>query len=703
MPIHLDKISVKNLGPLDSLELTLGSLNLIYGQNETGKTFLVEFLLGSIFRHASKWDLREIPGKGSVIISGLAKEPASFTLTTRKKIEDFWDDDELGLPLNMARLLVVKGGELDLAGAPGGVNRDVLKTILTSEVLLDHIRKPISKTIQKATLINQEIDGDNRPPLKNLRDLDNEIQNLHSLLDRVENEYSQGPLRQLELKAVDIQHGLKVQERAKRYVAYKLRQDFKNLSHDKDILSDEAIGDLRVSLHDFTEDKAKLSERKKDLKKHQEASEHYPWLESAISIWVSRSLEVTKKPARWLTFLGMSLLLIGLILIGINDLVSMLNLLWVGLPLSLISAGILFYSTLRLQQWTSSINESEERQSIQEEYKTRFGKTLRGLSVLKEKKESIQKSHFQVEPLENEIQEQRTVQTQRESSLQDIFETLTGKIVQEKDWEKIYQDLKIKSDELTEKIHTLDIKLEKLNVPEDKVREEPVDEEYNPQRVIDLQDELDTLEHELKDRQQTLSSLKQAICRETGDDITISWEEALFHLRTINEEKVKKYRELTARLVAEIGVVRILDRIENEEDQKIQRDINTKEVSALLQGITGSYQTLELIDDQVYVSDQYNQYSLSDLSTGAREQIQLALRMGIAARLTGGDPLFLILDDAFQHSDWNRREILVKQVIALVKKGWQVTYLSMDDHIRDLFLKYGKPALKKQFHFFELD
>jgi uncharacterized protein YhaN len=208
----------------------------------------------------------------------------------------------------------------------------------------------------------------------------------------------------------------------------------------------------------------------------------------------------------------------------------------------------------------------------------------------------------------------------------------------------------------------------------------------------------DKLEH----TQQTLSSLKQVICHETGDDITISWEETLFHLRSITEKKKRKYRELTARLVAEIGVIQILDRIEEEEDQKIQRDINTKEVSALLQGITGSYQTLELIDDQVYVSDQYSQYSLSDLSTGAREQIQLALRMGIAARLTGGDPLFLILDDAFQHSDWNRRETLVKLVIALVKKGWQVTYLSMDDHIRDLFLKYGKGALKKQFRYFEL-
>jgi len=703
MPIRLDKINVKNLGPLDSLDHTLGSLNLIYGQNETGKTFLVEFLLCSIFRHASNWNLREIPGKGSVTVSGLKGEPISFTPTVRKKIEDYWEDDELGLPLNMARLLVVKGGELDLTGTPGGVNREVLKTALTSEVLLDQIRKPISKTIQAAVLVGQEIQGANRGILKDHQDLYSEIQKLKHLLDRVENDYSQGPLRLLELNISEIQQDLKVQERAKLYTAYKLRQDFNNRSGEKDFLSDETIGDLREILHDFSKDEVNLSDREKDLKKHQKASDHYPWLESAISIWESRSLETTKKPARWLTLIGMPLLLLGLFLLAINDVVPAFNFLWIGLPLALIAIGMIFFSTFRLQKWTSSITETKERQSIQEEYKTRFGKTLRGLSVLQEKKKSIQKYYFQVEPLEKEIQEKRTKQIQRKSELENMFELLTGKPVQEKDWEKTYQGLKNKSDELTAIIHTLDLDLEKLNVPEDQAWEESVAEVYKPQRVIELQAELGSLKDKLEDTQQVLSSLKQVICHETGDDIAISWEEALFHLRSITEEKKREYRALTARIVAKIGVIQILNRIEEEEDQKIQRDINSKEVTDLLASITGTYNSLDLVDDQVYVNDQYSQHSLSDLSTGSREQIQLALRMGIASRLNSGDPLFLILDDAFQHSDWQRRESLVKSVIGLVKQGWQVTYLSMDDHIRDLFLKYGKAAFKKQFTYYELN
>jgi len=119
------------------------------------------------------------------------------------------------------------------------------------------------------------------------------------------------------------------------------------------------------------------------------------------------------------------------------------------------------------------------------------------------------------------------------------------------------------------------------------------------------------------------------------------------------------------------------------------------EVTKILSNITGSCNKVELVEDKVYISDQYNLYPLSDLCTRAREQVLLALRIGIAPRIIGGELLFIILDNALQHSDRDRRENLVKQIINLAKKVWQVTYLSMDDHIRDLFLKHGKSIFKK--------
>ena len=242
MPIHLSKITLNKLGPLGTNSYDLGSLNLFYGKNETGKTFLVEFLLQSIFRQASSWDLRDIPGKGSVTIEGLQEKPVNFTLSAGKKIEDFWEEKVLGLPLNMARLLVVKGGELDFsAGTPGGVSRVDLISALTSKELLDQIKSGIKPTIQKAKIIKQEIQGANRPPLKNQRELRAQIQKLGFIQDQIEKTYSRGPIHQIEIQLNQIQEALVYQEQAKGYYAYQLRQDQANLISKRNNLPDEIL------------------------------------------------------------------------------------------------------------------------------------------------------------------------------------------------------------------------------------------------------------------------------------------------------------------------------------------------------------------------------------------------------------------------------------------------------------------------------
>jgi uncharacterized protein YhaN len=88
------------------------------------------------------------------------------------------------------------------------------------------------------------------------------------------------------------------------------------------------------------------------------------------------------------------------------------------------------------------------------------------------------------------------------------------------------------------------------------------------------------------------------------------------------------------------------------------------------------------------------------MSTGAQEQAWLALRLGFASLNMEGQAAFLILDDAFQHSDWKRRPNMVTEVIRLAESGWQVFYFSMDDHISGLFRAAAK---KLQVNFVETD
>jgi uncharacterized protein YhaN len=88
-------------------------------------------------------------------------------------------------------------------------------------------------------------------------------------------------------------------------------------------------------------------------------------------------------------------------------------------------------------------------------------------------------------------------------------------------------------------------------------------------------------------------------------------------------------------------------------------------------------------------TDDDEEYRLSQISTGAKEQVFLALRIGFSSLMMQGETAFLILDDAFQHSDWPRRTNMIDEVLQLVNHGWQVFYFAMDDHIRDSFVKIG--------------
>ncbi|MDD5601024.1 MAG: hypothetical protein PHC87_04640, partial [Actinomycetota bacterium] len=149
-------------------------------------------------------------------------------------------------------------------------------------------------------------------------------------------------------------------------------------------------------------------------------------------------------------------------------------------------------------------------------------------------------------------------------------------------------------------------------------------------------------------------------------------------------------------------VHKIVSELHSEEDQKIKEGLQSEEVINPLKDITRRYTGLHLEGDNLIISDPYDNFDIKDLSTGAREQVMLALRIGFTQKLLKEDSLFLILDDAFQHSDWEKREILINKLGEIAKKGWQIIYLTMDDHIKELFDKTGKEFGADEYRSYEL-
>ncbi|MCD6425804.1 MAG: hypothetical protein J7L35_09900 [Anaerolineales bacterium] len=704
MAIKIDNIKIKKLGPLSSLELELGTLNLIYGRNESGKTYLTEFILQSIFRHAKTWKLRDIDPEGSIHLQGLQDQATVFSPSSSKKIEDYWSESERGLPLNMARLLVVKGGELALSSAsPGGVDRDILKNALTSQVLLDQIRGSIQTTVQKAQIIDQKPRGNNQGQISDWNDLEEELQDVENLLKLIEEKYSRGPVRQIEIQieALDLQ--LTQQLKAQKHQAYLLSKKQGDLRLERNKISDDSYLSLRDRVRDHKKLKANLKKLNEKLKSSQADVENYHWLESALDIWEINELEKKRLPEIILLVAGGALLTIGLIATALQNILS-----WPYLYLAgIITAGVggitLVYFGIQLFKGTQYASDAGERETIRGSFQDKFGQSLRGITGLRAEQNKLRENFLRAKSMQEELGKLEFQIETDQQWIEESFQDITGESIPEKSWKKNLEAYKDKTAALDAEISNLGLKLAKFDIEENEYLSTPQDIEFSSQNLKDIKTQVSNLEVVIRSHQTDLDTLKAGAVVWTRDEISTPWRKVLHHLRIKRDELCQSHIDLTAEIVAKIGLSEILRKIEEEEDQKILENLNTDEVSSLLNKLTGKYQSLNLIDDQIYVRDPYQEYPLRDLSTGAREQIQLALRLGIASHVSGGEPLFIILDDAFQHSDWNRRTSLVQETVDLASQGWQVIYLSMDDHIRDLFQKIAKPVLKKKFKYFELD
>ena len=268
--------------------------------------------------------------------------------------------------------------------------------------------------------------------------------------------------------------------------------------------------------------------------------------------------------------------------------------------------------------------------------------------------------------------------------------SFVGKEIKEQNWDTILKDLKQNIRNLRNQIDNEKQELYKLGVSETDYLSEDTKIRYSQQEYDETQSELDHIREEIKEQEDKIQKLKYRICEKTKDDPTIRWEELIENLQQKRQEVQNELRDVTANIVAGFSVHKVISRLREEEDEKIQEGLQSEIVLSPLKDITQRYNKLTLERGRLIVSDQYDNFDIRDLSTGAKEQAMLALRLGFTSKILREDTLFLILDDAFQHSDWQKREILISKLAGIAKKGWQIIYLTMDDHIKGLFDKVGK-------------
>ena len=690
MAIRIDRIKVNRGGPLDSdFELEPSDLNLIYGLNETGKTYIVESAINLLFRTGRRapanWDLREWNFAGKIVISGLEDNPVFFTKTGRR-LEDYWEETNSGLPQDFSKLLVVRSGETRLSGETNGVGRRILKDYLSGEGMLDIIRERISQTIQRASVEQKSIQGDKRGEIKKHLEARVKLEQLDSLIEDVNRGYATGAIHSLRKQKDRIEAEFDEMKEAKRYYASRLNGDLQMLrSRASGLPGEEKCAEIETQIGVYNEKKANRDSMEEDLTQLNAISNDYVWVEQALQNYqeiINKRQIVRPSPV---------FLILAAISFAAAVISGFIDLKW-GLGAGALGALVFSWLHLsgRLKAQKSVAGDSDELGKLKSEFQNRFGRTLTDKAAIQTQLETLKRDHFRAEQLHETLDTLTREMTAIEGTIASAIQKYTSKKITRQNWQKEVATLRERRVSLEHQIRDIENKMASLDVTRDQFLDKDPGISWDSDRCAFLEKEIEDIRDRLNIETRDLDSLKSRVAQETNENSTENWEDLLTALYEKRESAAREYRERTAEILGKIQITTALQEFHKQETERIKNGLAQKPLMDPLLTITGRYNRIDLDDDDLILSDQKdNSFSLTNMSTGVREQVFLALRLGFASIGMKGDTAFLILDDAFQHSDWFRRRNLITQTLNLVKIGWQVFYFTMDDHIRDQFQKAG--------------
>ncbi len=685
MSVAIREINVQHLGPLSRQTFELGKFNLIYGLNENGKTFLVEFLIRSLFRNAKQWRLRSETGIGKVRVAGLEDgRCVDFSPLDKNKLDDYWEKSNVGLPPDFSKLLVVKGAEVDIANVDGGIDKTVLKQLLSGKQILDLVQDKISKTIQEATFDNGLITGARRGEISARTELAEKLTQLDRLFQKIDRHYSGGRRKSLHLQKHAIDKDIEQLSLAKKYLAFQLSEEIGDLRQDLLKLNVQTLRDIRQNLILLKRQEMEVAAKKEQQEQAHARSEYYEWLKEAQSIYqrlLERNLEKPKPIFIWLA---------GFFAVAAG-----------ALPFlyfrPLVIAATLFVAVLFVVLYVRSFRkrleqslENKELENLRYVYKEKFSHELTGLADISSQLKKLEEDYNSANLLKKQLNDEEKQIAEQKSAIAEQIKAVNGAGVAPEHWEKTLNDIELHSQELKSKIREKELRLATLGVDASDYEPTSPGTAYSKQQLDRCIEQRDRIEEELQTEEQELATLKQLICQETTDDISSSWENLIQRLQEKRDAVLQDYKKSTSEIVGKLAVLHALNELRKDEDRKMLEMLRENAFHQPLLQVTNRYRSLSFEGDHIIVSDAHNRFYLRDLSTGAQEQILLALRIGISTTLMKKEHLFLILDDAFQYSDWQRRKLLVDTIAQLAQSGWQIIYFTMDDQIKKLFNEKSK-------------
>ena len=706
--MRIERVQVHAQGPLrKSLEMNPKGLNLIYGKNETGKTYLLEAFSSWLFGTGKKSPLTGVARNwdpapsGSVTIGEFpsldGKASRIFGSSSKLTLQDSLEK-ELKLPAVLSKLLLVRAGET-LFNSPEKLIRQSLSSSGVLEGIIND--KHIKRNLHKANLGNGVIHANNAGEIKDRNVLALKIEKLRELRLRFAEE-REGEVDGLQREIIDIEEKIKKLKLAKNHQAFEISRQIKHLKNQMEE-HPEDLEELDSKLDLIEKVKTDLKEKNLRVQYLEDKLKNKNWSEHALVRY--RELEVMQNaPIEPVSRPNPVFLICFLASLASTAALSLFSSIWAGTASGLVGVVFLFlWLLVKTEQEVEPRSENPDLTRIKNEFKLKFGEELVSEQAFQEKLAALNRLQGQKEEAVQQVHHLREQEIDLEARLETRLGASEDGNSSIPKWKAQISLHKTQLADLLESQQSKERELDRLQVPEGDYLQEDPEIVWDQKLASELEMRLSARVERQHQAQIELGQLKTEVAAVT-EVLSGDWEELIGSLEEKIVETEKEYKEITAEIIAKICVVSTVRELQEEEDELIAENLKNPEFTSDIQQISGNRFSGFTWDEGNLKVAQSGTESLSQefLSTGAKEQVMIALRLLFSRHYLDGEPGFLLLDDALQNSDWDRRANMVDHLVELVRRsGWQIFYFTMDDHLRDLF-RSKAIILAEDFQYHEL-
>ncbi|MBW8003666.1 MAG: hypothetical protein FVQ80_16920 [Planctomycetes bacterium] len=640
-------------------------------------------------------------GATEVIVHVLGEGPQSFKPTRRQKLDALLASSGAGLPKSLLNLLFVRAAETAITPKQGTVTKDAFKRLVSKQHVYELIEKNLPSEVGYTELRDGLLEPQRRTGgYKTYLEAEKNLKNLESVSDRFYGLLSRTKQLRHERKREEIIEEQELQKKAKQHEAFKLSQGIQEMLACKGKLEHADLKQMSQDIYDYFSKKQDIEDKRNELRKQEDPEKNISWLDSARQTYG----QFLNKTANWPQFVSVGAALLFSIGAVISHFIRVSLAMVILLVLTFVCLVIAALFTFVIRKGVRPEAAKTELRSIKEEFEARFAQQLRGLTDFQTMKEELKQRSGRLQGIRESVRSLEQEVGKLRSNIAASFSKVERNVGEDR-WKQEIDELQEEKADIESRLHRAEGRIETISVDESDYLSVDPGVEYSQSRESELTRELDEVKNAITEGNEESNEVRENLIEHIGRNKARSSniEDTAAAIEEKNLEYHGTIQTNLARMIAGHIVNETLQEFRKQEEQEIETFINDQKIIGLIKKFTGQYDEVSLDGENVSVIGEKGVYNLRNMSTGVQEQILLAFRMGIARKLSGDIPLFLILDDAFQFTHWIRRDSLVEQTVNIVKEGWQVVYFAVDDDIRDRFQRIAGSELSgEQFKFIEL-